>query len=135
MSPKSVRVFVYSPVRWCSEDVAILTFPNFVSSVRIPSLAPTLSPELSTALPGHAVGDKAAGVRWQAVRRAALRQFFAGSFSHTATKMKVAIGPSSSESRNQFKPLRFFPWASPALIRERVPQPTAYSGVLPIGIE
>jgi hypothetical protein len=35
--------------------------------------------------------------------------------------------------RNQFKPLRFFPWASPALMRLSVPQPTKYSGMLVIG--
>ncbi len=64
--------------------------------------------------------------------RAAILQFFTGSLSHSATRTNVAIGPSSNESRNQFKPLRFFPWASPALMRERVPQPTTYSGALVI---
>ena len=35
--------------------------------------------------------------------------------------MKVAIGPSSIERRNQLMPLLFFPWAIPALINASVP--------------
>ena len=35
------------------------------------------------------------------------------------------MGPSSSDRRNQLNPLRFFPWASPALISANVPQPAA----------
>ena len=65
--------------------------------------------------------------------RTASRQLFVGSFSQSATRINVAIGPSSSEIRNQFKPLRFFPCANPALMRASVPRPTAYSGVLFMG--
>lgn len=36
---------------------------------------------------------------------------------------KVAIGPSTSDSRHQTSPLLPLPWASPALIRASVPQP------------
>ncbi len=41
-----------------------------------------------------------------------------------ATRMNVATGPSSSDSRNQTRPLRFFPWARPALMSANVNQPT-----------
>lgn len=36
------------------------------------------------------------------------------------------MGPSRRESAHQARPLRPFPWASPALMRARVNQPTAY---------
>lgn len=36
---------------------------------------------------------------------------------------KVAMGPSNSDSRNQFRRDRFFCSASPALIRDRANQP------------
>src|ERR1700754_1358054 len=38
--------------------------------------------------------------------------------------IRVAMGPRIRDSRNQSTPLRFLPWASPALMRARVPQPT-----------
>ena len=40
------------------------------------------------------------------------------------TIKKVAIGPTSNEMRHHASPLRPFPCARPALIRESVPQPT-----------
>ena len=46
-------------------------------------------------------------------------------FSQKATRNNVAIGPKSSEMRNQLRPLRFFPWAIPALINARLPHPIA----------
>jgi hypothetical protein len=44
-------------------------------------------------------------------------------FSQNATRNNVAIGPKSSEMRNQLRPLLFFPWAIPALINARLPHP------------
>ena len=41
------------------------------------------------------------------------------------TMIKVAIGPSNNEMIHHASPLRFFDWASPALTRANVPQPTA----------
>ena len=46
-------------------------------------------------------------------------------FSQKATRNNVAIGPKSSEMRNQLRPLLFFPWAIPALINARLPHPIA----------
>lgn len=54
------------------------------------------------------------------------KSFGSGSLSHT-TMSSVAMGSNTSERKNQFIPLRFFPWASPALISANVPHPTAYS--------
>jgi hypothetical protein len=38
----------------------------------------------------------------------------------------VASGPNNKEIKNQFRPLLFFPWASPAFISASVPHPTKY---------
>jgi hypothetical protein len=43
------------------------------------------------------------------------------------TMSKVAIGPRIKDSSHQFKPLLPFAWAKPALMRESVNHPTAYS--------
>ncbi len=48
-------------------------------------------------------------------------------FLSAITKHKVANGPRNKDKKNQLSPLRFFPWANPALIRARVPHPTKYS--------
>nr|QNO46131.1 hypothetical protein MFHEKKGA_00024 [Methanosarcinales archaeon ANME-2c ERB4] len=45
------------------------------------------------------------------------------SFSQKATRTNVARGPKSSDRRKQLRPLLFFPWAIPALINARLPQP------------
>ena len=48
------------------------------------------------------------------------------------TIRSVQSGPRSREASHQLKPLRPFACASPALMSERVNQPTAYSPVLDI---
>src|SRR3954470_3908748 len=48
-----------------------------------------------------------------------------GSTRSSTTIRNVATGPRNSEANHHARPLRFFDWASPALIRESVPQPTA----------
>lgn len=44
----------------------------------------------------------------------------------TNNKISVANGPNTSESKNQFNPVLFFPCASAAFINANVPQPTKY---------
>ena len=46
----------------------------------------------------------------------------------------VASGPSGTESKNQMKPLRPLPCASPALMRQSVPHPTKKSVVIAMPI-
>lgn len=41
------------------------------------------------------------------------------------------MGPSRRERRNQLRPLRFLPWANPALMSARVPHPTKYPRPMP----
>lgn len=50
-----------------------------------------------------------------------------GSSGSRITMKNVATGPSNSESKNQFRPLRPLPWAKPALINAKVPHPTKKS--------
>ena len=47
----------------------------------------------------------------------------------------MATGPSNSDTAHHAKPLRPLPWASPALMSDKVNQPTAYwVGMAPIWI-
>lgn len=50
-----------------------------------------------------------------------------GFLAMNAARIKVTMGPSSSESRNQLSPLRFLPWARPALVGA-IPQVTVGVG-------
>jgi len=54
-------------------------------------------------------------------------------FSGSSTTINsVAIGPSERDTSHQAEPLRPFAWASPALMRAKVNQPTAYwAGIAP----
>jgi hypothetical protein len=61
-----------------------------------------------------------------------MNQATEGFTGSSTTMSNVQRGPRSNEASHQLNPLRPFACASPALMSERVNQPTAYSLVLEI---